>query len=436
LQFMIPHSLFHRFLIEELRSGALTLPELLMQVEALFIEHEPLVLAFLPEEGRFRRLRREADELVLRYPDLIKRPVLFGAVVGVKDIFHVAGFVTQAGSRLPAEVLQGKEAASVTRLKNAGALIFGKTVTTEFAYFSPGPTRNPHNEEHTPGGSSSGSAAAVAAGFCHIALGTQTIGSVIRPASFCGVVGLKPTYDRISREGVIPLSPSLDHVGFFVPDAEGALDAARVLYGDWDEPTGPLKKPRLGIPEGPYLQSISQDSLAHFENVYKLLERAGYQLQRIQVMPDFEEIRARHDHIMAAEAAQVHADWFRDYGNLYSAKFAELIHRGQSITDNQLQRALAAREDFRADIRRTFLDHDIDVWISPSTIGPAPKGLDSTGDPIMNLPWTQAGLPAINLPAGKSQDGLPLGLQVVGNWYKDESLLFWANDLEQVLKTL
>ena len=433
---MIPHSLIHHLLVEELRSGALTLPEFLAQVEALFIEHEPLVLAFLPEEGRFQRLHKEADDLVLRYPDLIKRPLLFGALVSVKDIFHVEGFTTQAGSRLPSEVLQGEEAESATRLKNAGALIFGKTVTTEFAYFFPGPTRNPHNPEHTPGGSSSGSAAAVAAGFCHLALGTQTIGSIIRPASFCGVVGLKPTYDRISREGVIPLSPSLDHVGFFVPDVEGAIHAARTLYNDWDEPTQPLKKPRLGIPNGPYLESVSEESLARFENVCKRLENAGYELQHIQIMSDFAEIRARHDVIMSAETAQVHADWFGKYENLYSTKFSDLIRRGQSITNDQLQAALSARENFRADMRRTFLDHNIDVWISPSTIGPAPKGLDSTGDPVMNLPWTQVGLPAINLPAGNNQEGLPLGLQVVGNWYKDESLLFWAKDFEKALANL
>jgi Asp-tRNA(Asn)/Glu-tRNA(Gln) amidotransferase A subunit family amidase len=425
-----------RSLVEDLRSGRLTMPEFLAQAEAHFGELEPSILSFLPEENRFERLQREAEELVLLYPDLIKRPLLFGALVGVKDIFHVEGFMTQAGSRLPSEVLQGKEAKSVSRLMDAGALIFGKTVTTEFAYFFPGPTRNPHNPEHTPGGSSSGSAAAVAAGFCHLALGTQTIGSIIRPASFCGVVGVKPTYERISREGVIPLSPSLDHVGFFVADGESAMNAARVLYKDWNEPTQPLKKPRLGIPDGPYLESVSQDSLLHFENVCKRLEDASYELQHIQLMPDFAEIRSRHDVIMSAEAAQVHADWFGKYENLYSTKFIELIRRGQSITDFQLQSALSARENFRADIRRAFLDHNIDVWISPSTIGPAPKGLDSTGDPVMNLPWTQAGLPAINLPVGKNQDGLPLGLQVVGNWYKDESLLFWAKDFEKVLADL
>src|SRR5215211_1188276 len=343
-----------RLLVEELRSGQLLLPDFLAQVEARFTQAEPSILALIPDEKRFERLYAEAEDLVLAYPDLIKRPLMFGALLGVKDIFHVEGFPTQAGSRLPSELFQGTEAKSVSRLLDAGALFFGKTVTTEFAYFFPGPTHNPHKPGHTPGGSSSGSAAAVAAEFCHLALGTQTIGSIIRPASFCGVVGLKPTYDRISREGVIPLSPSLDHVGFFVPDVESAIDAARVLYKDWDEPTQPLKKPRLGVPDGLYLQKISQESLAHFENVYKLLEGAGYELQRIQIMSDFEEIRARHDVILSVEASQVHKKWFEKYENLYSAKFTELIRRGQKIASNQLQDALSAREEFRADIRRTF----------------------------------------------------------------------------------
>lgn len=425
-----------RIFIEDLRAGQLLLPDFLAQVEGRFTQHEPSIQAFVPDEKRFDRLYEEAEALLLAYPDLIKRPLMFGALLGVKDIFYVDGFPTQAGSRLPADLFQGKEAQSVFRLLDAGALFFGKTATTEFAYFSPGPTRNPLNLEHTPGGSSSGSAAAVAAGFCHIALGTQTIGSIIRPASFCGVVGVKPTYDRISRAGVIPLSPSLDHVGFFVPDVESAVDAARVLYSDWDEPTQPLKKPRLGIPDGSFSQSVSEESRVHFEHVYQQLETLGYELQHIQALPDYAEIHARHHAILSAEAAQVHADWFGKYESLYSPKFTELIRSGQQVTDSQLQDALTARDRFRADIRRTFLDHNIDLWISPSTVGSAPKGLESTGDPVMNLPWTQAGLPVINLPAGKSPNGLPLGLQVVGNWYKDESLLFWAKDLEKTLKTL
>ncbi|MBI4771596.1 MAG: amidase, partial [Chloroflexi bacterium] len=216
-----------------LRNGDLPLTTYLAALEAHFSAREPAVLAFLPEPDRFDRLRREAAALLERYPDPDARPPLFGAPVGVKDIFHVAGFPTRAGSRLPPEALAGPEADSVRALKAAGALILGKTVSTEFAYFGPGPTRNPHAPDHTPGGSSSGSAAAVAAGLCPLALGTQTIGSIIRPAAFCGVVGFKPGYERVSRAGVIPLSPSLDHVGVFAAEVAGVALAARVLVGDW-----------------------------------------------------------------------------------------------------------------------------------------------------------------------------------------------------------
>jgi Asp-tRNA(Asn)/Glu-tRNA(Gln) amidotransferase A subunit family amidase len=170
--------------------------------------------------------------------------------------------------------------------------------------------------------------------------------------------------------------------------------------------------------------------------ICSVLVKAGYELQRIPVMSDIAEIHARQHVILAAEAAHVHAQWFDQYGYLYSKKLSDLVRRGNRTSDDQLQDALGAQEQFRADMRRTFLDHNINLWICPSALGAAPRGLESTGDPIMNLPWTQAGLPAINLPAGKNQDNLPLGLQVVGNWYKDESLLFWAKDLEKVLSRL
>ncbi|MFN8425991.1 MAG: amidase [Anaerolineales bacterium] len=214
---------------QSFRNNEISARDLVSSLQSLFDSREPDILAFIPEENRFERLLKEAEELVKKYPDPSNRPPLFGMTVGVKDIFHVDGFVTQAGSKLLAQDLQGNEAASVTKLKNAGALILGKTVTTEFAYFTPGPTRNPHNPSHTPGGSSSGSAAAVGAGMCDLALGTQTIGSVIRPAAFCGVVGFKPTYERISREGVIPLSPTFDHVGVFANDVEMVGRVASVL---------------------------------------------------------------------------------------------------------------------------------------------------------------------------------------------------------------
>ncbi len=419
--------------IKDMRAGALSLPDFLAQIESKFAEREPDVLACISEEKRFQRLHEDAETLALSYPDPNRRPALFGALVGVKDIFHVEGFTTHAGSRLPSEILQGKEAESVTRLKNAGALILGKTVTTEFAYFTPGPTRNPHHLEHTPGGSSSGSAAAVAAGFCHIALGTQTIGSVIRPAAFCGIVGFKPTYESISREGVIPLSPTFDHIGFFTTDVATAKQVARVLVRDWKLDT-PTQKPIIGIPEGPYLACASDYALACFNDLCQSLTDAGYELRRIRVMDDFQEIRNRHDAIMSYDASQVHKDWFDKYETFYSTKFSDLIKRGRSVSN--LQSLLSARDGLRVSITQAMEENQIDIWVCPPAVGPAPKGLDSTGDPVMCLPWTQIGFPAVNIPTTKNEAGLPMGLQLVGKWDSDESLLAWAEDIEKVVREI
>ncbi len=417
------------------RNNELSPRDLVSSLQSLFDSREPSVLAFLPEENRFGRLQKEAEELIARYPDPTNRPPLFGMFVGVKDIFHVDGFITQAGSRLPTDELQGNEAESVTKLKKAGALILGKTVTTEFAYFSPGPTRNPHHPEHTPGGSSSGSAAAVGAGICSLALGTQTIGSVIRPAAFCGVVGFKPTYERISREGVIPLSPTLDHIGIFANDVQTAKQVASVVISNW-EMVIEERKPILGIPDGKYLANASDYALSCFNDLCSLLAQGGYEIRRVQVMDDFDEIKSRHDAIMSFDAANVHKEWFNKYATLYSSKFSDLIKRGQSITNYQLQTALEARDNFRNQITQTMDKNNIDLWLCPPTVGPAPKGLDSTGDPVMCLPWTQIGFPAINIPTTKNEEGLPMGLQIVGKWNSDESLLAWAEDIEKVVRKL
>ena len=378
------------------------------------------------------RLREDAAALERRFPRAEDRPPLYGVLVGVKDIFHVDGFVTRAGSRLPPERLQGPEAECVSRLKRAGALILGKTVTTEFAYFSPGPTRNPRNPDHTPGGSSSGSAAAVAAGLCPLALGTQTAGSIIRPAAFCGVVGLKPTFDRISTAGVIPFAPSLDHVGLFAPDVAMAGRCAAVVYRDWAKTTAPSRRPTLGIPEGPYLQCASGKSLEWFRLACRTLADEGYEVRSVPALIDYARVRAQQDVIMAAEVAKVHARWFEQYAQLYSPKMSEIIRRGQTIADAELGAALAGRDRLRVELRQAMADHGIDAWIAPSAPGPAPRGLESTGDPVMNVPWTQAGLPAINLPAGTTRDGLPIGMQVVADWGADERLLDWAEEMESV----
>ena len=417
-----------------LRSGEWPLLDYLDELEAHFEEREPEIEAFVPENGRFDRLRREAEALLVKYPDPGKRPLLFGLPIGVKDIFHADGFVTQAGSRLPADLLQGKESVAVSRLRQAGALILGKAVTTEFAYFGPGPTHNPHNPDHTPGGSSSGSAAGVGAGLCLLALGTQTIGSVNRPAAFCGVVGFKPSYDRISKAGVIPLAPSVDTIGFFAPEVAGTDLVAGLLCDGWETAPPPSNLPVLGIPVGPYLQRADAEGLAHFDEVCENLRMAGYSVKSVPVMADFDEIYDHHQTIVAAEAAQVHVAWFSQHPELYQEKTADLIKRGQRIGVAKLEEALAGREKLRQALSVAMEAAELDLWVSPPAKGAAPLGLANTGDPVMNLPWTHAGLPTMSLPAGFNQAGLPMGLQLTGYWYGDEAMVAAAAQLEAVLQ--
>ena len=403
------------------------------RVEQTFGEREPIVRAFIPEEGRFARLRREAERLLEAGPPPHSSWPLYGMLIGVKDIFHVDGFPTRAGSHLPPEDLGGPEASCVSRLRAAGALIAGKTVTTEFAYFSPGPTRNPHAPDRTPGGSSSGSAAGVAASLCAASLGTQTIGSIIRPAAFCGVVGFKPSYGRVATDGVIPLSPSLDHVGLFARNVATATEVAAVLCETWTPAPIGSARPILGVPEGPYLDSASPPAMDNFQRACQLLQAAGYEIRHTPLLADHAEVAARHELMLAAEASRVHAKWFAKFADLYARKTAELIRRGQAISEAELARALEERALWQETLVREMERSGVDLWISPSAPGVAPKGLESTGDPVMNLPWTQAGLPALNLPAGKDADGLPFGLQVVGRPMADESLLGWAASMEGVV---
>ena len=394
--------------------------ESLEAAEARFAEREPGVRAFLPEEGRFDRLRREARELQERWPDPEKRPSLFGMLVGVKDIIHVDGFETRAGSRLPPKVLKGREAPCVTALKKAGAMILGKTVTTEFAYFAPGPTRNPWNPEHTPGGSSSGSAAAVAAGLCPV-------------AAFCGVIGFKASRTQIPTDGIIPLSTTLDQPGLFARDAATARRVAGVLCDRW-RPYPPERKPRMGVAVGPYLQRVSREGMIHFRGVCDRLADAGYEILPVPAMDDFAEIANRHYRVVAAEAARVHEKWFARYESLYEPRTAGLIREGQTITDEELVRDVDGCHQLGSELTSLMDKHKIDLWISPAAVGTAPKGLDATGDPVMNLPWTQAFKPVVSVPAGRSADGLPMGIQIAAVMGDDEDTLYWAADLERLLR--
>ena len=422
-------------LVNTLRSGVLPLKDYIGEIQATYQQREPMIEAFLPEPQRFDRLFEQAAELERLHPQPINRPPLYGILLGIKDIFHVDDFDTHAGSKLPVESLQGREALTVSTLKRAGGLIMGKTETTEFAYFGPGPTRNPHALEHTPGGSSSGSAAAVAAGLCPIALGTQTIGSVTRPAAYCGVIGYKPSYDRITRSGVIPLAPSLDHVGIFSSDISGVDLVASLLCPDWHIAVNE-ELPVLGVPIGPYLDNLSSEGWKHFEETISRLNAAGCQIKRVEAMPDFDEIVSRHRVILAAEAAQVHASWYAEYKHLYHHQTKELIKEGRSISVGVLAEALTGRARLRRQLTELMDHHSLDLWITPAAPGPAPRGLDTTGDPIMNLPWSHCGLPTIALPTGKNEEGLPMALQIAGRWYEDERLMEWSAELETRLADL
>ncbi len=417
-----------------LRSGELDLLDYIEQLCDRLHAIDVQVQAFLPEANRRARLRHDAETLMQRYPTPASRPPLYGIPIGVKDMFRVNGFPTRAGSQLPAELFEGTEAAAVHWHKNAGALVPGKTVTTEFAYFEPGPTRNPHNLQHTPGGSSSGSAAAVAAGLTPLTLGTQTIASTIRPAAFCGIVGFKPSYGRIDIGGVIPLAPSLDHVGIFTQDVEGTALAASVLIPDW-QPAQSERLPVLGVPEGGYLQQASPEGLQGFEQQISRLTHAGYTVKRIAALGNIAALIQQHLALMSAEMAHVHQDWFAQYEALYRPRTIEMIRKGQAVDAPAMQAARAMQLQLRAELETQMRESQIDLWISPSAKGAAPQGITCTGDPAMSFPWTFAGLPTISLPAGYNAEGLPLGMQAVAAFGQDEHLLAWTQAIAEVISS-
>lgn len=390
------------------------------------------IQALLPEPDRRQRLFREAAELSRRYPEPARRPPLFGIPVGVKDIIRVDSFPTRAGTSLPEQLFAGPEASVVRALRSAGALILGKTATTEFAFFEPGPTRNPHNPAHTPGGSSSGSAAAVAAGYCPLALGTQTIASINRPAAYCGIFGFKPSYGRVPMDGVIPFSESADTLGFFTQDVAGIELAAAVLCHNWSlsQNDGP---PVLGVPTGAYLEQAEPSSVRFFEAAMARLEEAGFEIFQVPTLEDIEEINRRHLDMIAAELAQVHSTWFSQYCHLYRPRTAELIQHGRTVDRKTVDRARASRGALQERLGKLMDALGIDLWVTPGALGPAPAGLQSTGDPKMSLPWTHAGMPTLSLPAGKTENRLPLGIQLIATIMDDERLVHWAREISLAL---
>jgi Asp-tRNA(Asn)/Glu-tRNA(Gln) amidotransferase A subunit family amidase len=353
---------------------------------------------------------------------------LHGIPVGVKDLFHVAGMTTTAGAGPFAHERPREDAAAVIRLRAAGAVIVGKTATTEFAYMDPAETRNPWNPEHTPGGSSSGSAAAVAAGMVPLALGTQTVGSVLRPAAYCGVVGLKPTHGLIPTGGVIPLAWSLDHVGCFARSVADAAIGLGVLAGrSFQSLPAP---PRIGLPLA-WVEHAQPEVASHVGAVAERLARSGARVETVALPPSLAGIDPAGRRVMAVEAATYHTSRFGDDLSHHRPGIAGLVRSGLAVSGVDYVRATRERDRFRAEMAELFERHT--VLLTPVAPSPAPRGLASTGDPAFCAPWSFIGAPAIALPSGVAADGLPLAVQLVAGPHRETALLGAAAWCEAVL---
>ncbi|HEY7764996.1 MAG TPA: amidase [Aestuariivirgaceae bacterium] len=359
---------------------------------------------------------------------------LHGIPVGIKDIIDTADMPTENGTILDAGRRPAKDAELVRRLREAGAVIMGKTVTTELAYFSPGKTRNPHRLDHTPGGSSSGSAAAVAAGMLPLAIGSQTFGSVIRPASFCGVVGFKPTFGLVSRTGVRTLSPSLDTIGVF---ANSIADAALLVdalagHDPADADTRLLAPPRLldiartkppVTPSLAFVKTLMWDEAegATKEAFAEIVDALGPACAEVALPDVFGEWAGAHRTLMRAEMARHLDPYYRRGKDQLSDQLRALLEDGYSIT----AAAYLEARDWRLALRRGLeqLFDRFDAIVTPAATGEAPAGLHATGNPIFNGLWTFCGVPAVTLPLLLGQTGMPLGVQLIGRYGEDARLL-------------
>ena len=370
---------------------------------------------------------------------------LHGVPVGLKDIYCTAGIPTTACSKVYANHVPDEDATTVVRLKAAGAIILGKTVTTEFACSDPSPTINPWNAAHTPGGSSSGSAVAVAARHCAVAFGSQTRGSVLRPAAYNGVVGLKPTFGRVSRRGVIPVSWSLDHVGWMTRSVEDAALVLQVMAGaDRGDPvcvTDPVpdylteldqgSPPRIGMLKDFFFDNADVETREHIESVSEVLASAGAELVTLSLPGSFAASMEDQVVIMAVEAATFHEPMYRQRANDYGPMLRDLIERGLATDGLTYSRALERRLAFTADARR--LAAAVDVLMTPSTPTPALADVTNTGDTLFQGPWTACGLPTITLPTGLAASGLPLGIQLAADSFDESGLLQHAHWCERQL---
>jgi len=348
---------------------------------------------------------------------------LWGIPFGVKDIIETQGLVTEYGSPIYKGRIGTEDAAVIRDLRQRGGVLLGKTETTAFAYRTPAPTRNPRNLEHTPGGSSSGSAAAVAAGMVPFTIGEQTQGSVLRPASYCGVTGFKPTYGLLSMDGVLPLAKSLDTLGFFTTTPADML----LLWESMGHPIGREENFVLGAPNP--VPEVEPEMQTAFGNALSALRMAGVSIQPVNIAGMLAKLADESRTVMFYEGARFHQQRFKQYGTRL-ADLADLVRDGLQISEgryDEAQRYIAECRDRVAEMYKTT-----PVILVPAATGPAPLGLSSTGDPRMNSPWTALGTPAISIPLPVG-NGLPLGLQLTADHGQDARLLQTAVRLQPIV---
>ena len=374
------------------------------------------------------------------------RGLLHGVPVGLKDIFYTAGMKTAAGSKVYADFVPDFDATSVAKIKEAGGIILGKAVTTEFATSDPSPTFNPWNPEHTPGGSSSGSSVAVATKTVGAALGSQTGGSTCRPAAYNGIVGLKATYGRISRYGVVPVSWSLDHVGILVRTVEDAALMLQVMSGEDENDPGSASEPvpdflkqmsehnrapRIGIVSDYYAEKSTPEVWANTQDAVRQLKDAGAEVAELNLPDSFKTAHSAQRIVMNVECAAFHEQFHADQAEDYGPRVRSGIEMGMLVPATKYLQAQRLRRQFRQDMIQ--LVQQVDVVLTPATPAPAPKDRNTTGDASFQVPWTTSGLPTVTLPSGLSEDGMPLAVQLGALPFEEGKLLGIAKWCESTL---
>jgi aspartyl-tRNA(Asn)/glutamyl-tRNA(Gln) amidotransferase subunit A len=431
---------------DQVRSGRVSPVELLDQCLERIDRLEQRVRAWVLVDRE--RARADAERLTKELRDGHWRGRLHGIPLGIKDIFDVFDWPTACGSRLWTHSIARHDATAVARLREAGAVFIGKTVTTQYASFDPPVTRNPWKAERTPGGSSSGSAAAVACGMCPAALGSQTGGSITRPASYCGVAGLKPTYGRVSADGVLPLAFSLDHVG---PIARTVRDLAIVLQAiagpDPYDPScshlpvpdylarlsRPPKPPRLGRLRGLFEDLAEPPVRAMMEEVVGRFRERGAAVVDVALPAGFAEVLKCHRTVMAVESAWYHGERLRRHPDDYAPKIRSLLEEGLACPAPEYARCKEHQKQLAQDMLACFQGEDgLHALLAPATTNPAPAAA-TTGDPAFNSPWSYTGLPLVSMPAAWDAAGLPLAFQLVGPPWSEEQLVAAAVWCERTL---